>query len=90
MEVGFALIFLRPTPCPSGIPLPWEGGGRWVTHPTFSSFLWKEVPRRGRDWLLLWIEKEWAGSVSSFRHPEHSRGIFFVCRLLFSFVNPSA
>ena len=26
MEVGFALIFLRPTPCPSGIPLPKEGG----------------------------------------------------------------
>ena len=47
-------------------------------------------PLRGRDWLLLWIEKEWAGSVSSFRHPERSRGIFFVCRLLFSFVNPSA
>ena len=28
--------------------------------------------------------------VPSFRHPERSRGIFFVCRLLFSFVNPSA
>ncbi len=25
-EIGFALISLRPTPCPSGIPLPWEGG----------------------------------------------------------------
>ena len=25
-EVGFALFRLRPTPCPSGIPLPWEGG----------------------------------------------------------------
>ena len=23
---------LRPTPCPSGIPLPWEGG-RWTTRP---------------------------------------------------------
>ena len=89
MEVGFALFFLRPTPCPSGISLPREGG-RWATHPASPSFLWKEVPRRGRDWLLLWIEKEWAGSVSSFRHPERSRGIFFVCRLLFSFVNPSA
>ena len=26
MEVGFALFRLRPTPCPSGIPLPREGG----------------------------------------------------------------
>ena len=25
-EVGFALFRRRPTPCPSGIPLPWEGG----------------------------------------------------------------
>ena len=31
-EVGFALFRLQPTPCPSGIPLPWEGG-RWITHP---------------------------------------------------------
>ena len=31
-EVGFTLFRRRPTPCPSGIPLPWEGG-RWVTHP---------------------------------------------------------
>ena len=40
-EVGFALISLRPTPCPSGIPLPSEGG-RWATHPASPSFLWKE------------------------------------------------
>ena len=39
MEVGFALIFLRPTPCPSGIPLPREGG-RWI-FTTSPSFLWK-------------------------------------------------
>ena len=25
-------LALRATPCPSGIPLPWEGG-RWITHP---------------------------------------------------------
>ena len=25
-EIGFALFHLRPTPCPSGIPLPQEGG----------------------------------------------------------------
>ena len=50
MEVGFALIFLRPTPCPSGIPLPWEGG-RWVTHPVSPSFLWKEVARSAGGWL---------------------------------------
>ena len=46
MEVGFALIFLRPTPCPSGIPLPREGG-RWF-FTTSPSFLWKEVAQRWR------------------------------------------
>ena len=49
-EVGFALISLRPTPCPSGIPLPSEGG-RWVTHPTSPSFLWKEAARSAGGWL---------------------------------------
>ena len=46
-EVGFALFRLRPTPCPSGIPLPWEGGG-WASHP---SFLWKEVAQSAGGWL---------------------------------------
>ena len=50
MEVGFALIFLQPTPCPSGIPLPREGG-RWATHPASPSFLWKEVARSAGGWL---------------------------------------
>ena len=49
-EVGFALFRLRPTPCPSGIPLPWEGG-RWATHPASPSFLWKEVARSAGGWL---------------------------------------
>ena len=49
-EVGFALFFLRPTPCPSGISLPREGG-RWVTHPASPSFLWKEVARSAGGWL---------------------------------------
>ena len=49
-EVGFALFRLRPTPCPSGISLPWEGG-RWATHPTSPSFLWKEVARSAGGWL---------------------------------------
>ncbi len=48
-EVGFALFRLQPTPCPSGIPLPWEGGR--VTHPTSPSFLWKEVARSAGGWL---------------------------------------
>ena len=30
-EVGFALFRLRPTPCPSGVPLPREGDRRSVT-----------------------------------------------------------
>ena len=37
-------------PCPSGIPLPWEGG-RWATHPASPSFLWKEVARSAGGWL---------------------------------------
>ena len=49
-EVGFALFRLRPTPCPSGIPLPWEGD-RWVTHPASPSFLWKEMARSVGSWL---------------------------------------
>ena len=49
-EVGFTLFRLRPTPCPSGIPLPGEGG-RWVTHPVSPSFLWKEVARSAGGWL---------------------------------------
>ena len=35
--LGFALFRLWPTPCPSGIPLPWEGGRRSVT----TLILWK-------------------------------------------------
>ena len=49
-EVGFALFRLRPTPCPSGIPLPSEGD-RWATHSTSPSFLWKEVARSAGGWL---------------------------------------
>ena len=48
-EVGFALFRLQPPPCPSGIPLPSEGG--WVTHPASPSFLWKEVVRSAGGWL---------------------------------------
>ena len=42
-------LCLRPTPCPSGIPLPWEGG-RWF-FTAFPSFLWKEVARSTGGWL---------------------------------------
>ena len=78
-EVGFALFRLRPTPCPSGIPLPWEGG-RWVTHPASPSFLWKEVARSAGGWLrslspsanprpsgipLPWEEGRWATHPTS-------------------------
>ena len=48
-EVGFALFRLRPTPCPSGIPLPSEGS-RWF-FTTSPSFLWKEVARSAGGWL---------------------------------------
>ena len=49
MEVGFALIFLRPTPCPSGIPPSTEGRKWFFT--TSPSFLWKEVARSAGGWL---------------------------------------
>ena len=48
-EVGFTLFRRRPTPCPSGIPLPWEGG-RWF-FTTSPSFCWKEVARSAGGWL---------------------------------------
>ena len=49
-EVGFTLFRLRPTPCPSGVPLPREGD-RWATHPASPSFLGKEVARSAGGWL---------------------------------------
>ena len=49
-EVGFALFFLRPTPCPS---TPFQGKGvdglRIPLLPP--SFLWKEVARSAGGWL---------------------------------------
>ena len=72
MEVGFALIFLRPTPCPSGIPFPWEGG-RWVTHPVSPSFLWKEVARSAGGWLHSLSPS--ANPLPFRRAPSKGRGI---------------
>ena len=46
------------------------------------SFPWKEVPRRGGGWHRSGI-KIVRGAVFSYRHPERSRGIFFVCRVPF-------
>ena len=68
-EVGFALFRLRPTPCPSGIPLPWEGG-RWATHPASPSFLWKEVARSTGGWLR-------SLSPSANPLPFHEKGVDF-------------
>ena len=47
------------------------------------SFLWKEVPRRGRGWLTQRNKKEWIRSIFLYRPPKHSRGRFFVNRSLF-------
>ncbi len=46
------------------------------------SFPWKEVPRRGGGWHRSGM-KIVRGAVFSYRHPERSRGIFFVCRVPF-------
>ena len=35
-------------------------------------------PLRGGGWLTLSVDKECKISLSPFRHPERSRGIFFV------------
>ena len=47
------------------------------------TFRWKEVLRRGGGWLPQRDEKKREESALSYRHPERSRGIFFVCRFLF-------
>ena len=97
-EVGFALFFLRPTPCPSGIPLPWEGG-RWVTHPASPSFLWKEVARSAGGWLrsfslsanpLPWEGGGWATHPASpsFLWKEVARSAGGWLRSIFPSANP--
>ena len=48
-----------------------------------TSFQWKEAARRGGGWLSPRYEREYEESGLSYRHPERSRGIFFVCRVLF-------
>ena len=47
-EVGFALFRLRPTPCPSSMPLPWEGAWYEMTGiSTLSHCKSKSGPRIG-------------------------------------------
>ena len=46
------------------------------------SFPWKEVPRRGGGWLSPKYEREYEESGLSYRHPERSRGIFYVAAVL--------
>ena len=46
------------------------------------SFPWKEVPRRGGGWLSPKYEREYEESGLSYRHPERSRGIFYVVAVL--------
>ena len=47
-EVGFALFRLRPTPCPSSMPLPWEGAWYEMTSiSTLSHCQSKSGPRIG-------------------------------------------
>ena len=41
-----------------------------------TSFLWKEVPRRGGGWLTKRNKKEWGRSIFPYHHPERSRRIF--------------
>ncbi len=85
-EVGFALFRLRPTPAPSGIPLPWEGG-RCATHPASPSFLGKEGAHSAGGWLcsfspsatpLPWEGGRWATHPASpsflWKEVAHSAG----------------
>ena len=55
---------------------------RGKRHLVSPSFLWKEVPRRGGGSLMLLVEKECEICLPSYRHPERSRGIFFVSLFL--------
>ena len=59
---------------------PYGEGGDGRHSPSFRG---KEVPRRGGGWLPQRDEKKREESALSYRHPERSRGIFFVCRFLF-------
>ncbi len=47
------------------------------------SFPWKEVVRRGGGWHLSGMKVMCGEEAFSYRHPERSRGIFFVCRIPF-------
>ena len=55
---------------------------RGKRHLVSPSFLWKEVPQRGGGSLMLSVEKECEICLPSYRHPERSRGIFFVSLFL--------
>ena len=60
----------------SGILFLPHAGNALVQGHGSTSFLWKEVPQRGGGWLTQRNKKEWVRSIFSYRHPEHSRGIF--------------
>ena len=47
------------------------------------SFPWKEVPQRGGGWHRSGMKVMCGEEAFSYRHPERSRGIFFVCRVPF-------
>ena len=59
-----------PSPCGEGY-----GSGDSVYS---TSFPWKEVPRRGGGCLRSGMKGNVRESVFPYRHPERSRGIFFV------------
>ena len=46
------------------------------------SFPWKEVPRRGGGWNRRDMKGNVRSPVLSYRHPERSRGIFYVVAAL--------
>ena len=47
------------------------------------SFPWKEVPQRGGGWHRSGMKVMCGEEAFSYRHPERSQGIFFVCRVPF-------
>ena len=46
------------------------------------SFPWKEVPRRGGGWNRRGMKGNVRSPVLAYRHPERSRGIFYVVAVL--------
>ena len=93
-EVGFALFRLRPTPCPSGIPLlPPSSGRRWRVAPEVGFVLFRLRPTPCPSGVPLpWEGDRWVTHPASpsFLWKEMARSVGSWLRSLFAFGQPPA